>query len=72
MPFSTLKMYVQSIYCILCDQGPESGHSSDYDNIQPMDEEELQRQLKLSTEKPDIYDTGMLWLFIPCIGCRCQ
>ena len=41
-------------------QGPESSDSSDYDNIKPMDEEELQRQLKLSNEKVDIYDTGML------------
>jgi hypothetical protein len=36
----------------------DDSEGSDYE-IRPMDEEQLTKQLKASTEKVDIYDTGM-------------
>lgn len=36
----------------------DDSEGSDYE-IRPMDEEQLTKQLEASTEKVDIYDTGM-------------
>lgn len=50
----------QSSHYVLSSQVGDSSPSSDYGDIRPMDEAELNRQLKLSREDVDIYNTGTL------------
>lgn len=45
-------------YYVLSSQVGDSSPSNDYGDIKPMDEAELNRQLKLSQEDVDIYNTG--------------